>query len=134
MLYCENDLRRSPETQFAMERAEASVDSEWMDVVEGLQKEVVRKFQNMQSPAITLEELRCTAMRYPDIAHWVKFNRARNGKLKVGDTAPNVSLLCAMTCKETTLLSNHSPSSSIGNAATIGQKKKPVVVLAGSLS
>ena len=133
MLCCENDLRRAPETQLAMERAEASVDSEWMDVVEDLQKEVVQKFQNMQSSAITLEELRCAAVRYPDIAHWVKFNRARHGNLKIGNKAPNVPLLCALTCREKALLTNYTPSSNVGDAA-MGQKKKPVVVLAGSLS
>ena len=133
MLHCENDLRRAPETQLAMEGAEASGDTEWMDVVEDLQTEVVRKFQNMHFPAITLEELRWAAMRYPDIAHWVKFNRARYGNLKVGDVAPNVPLLCAMSYEETTLLVNNSHSCNIENAKK-AQKKKPVVVIAGSLS
>ena len=133
MLHCENDLRRAPETQFAMERAEASADTEWMDIVEGLQIEIVKKFQNMQSPAITLEELRSAAMRYPDIAHWVKFNRARYGKLKAGDAAPNVPLLCAKTYEETTLLTNNLLYSNVRDANK-RQKKKPVVIIAGSLS
>lgn len=146
MLCYENDLRRAPETQSAMECAEASVETEWMDVVEGIQKHVVKEFlakypPSVVSPAITLQDLRSAAMRYPDIAHWVKYNRARRGKLKVGDNAPNVPLRRASTCKKTKLLKDTDSQESRSNSSHLVQtekkeskKKKPTVIAAGSIS
>ena len=147
MLRRENDLRRAPHTQLAMQHAEASADSEWMDVVEDVQRQVVQEFKtsfppSLLSPALTLNDLRQVAIRYPDIAHWVKHNRARRGKLKVGDTAPDVPLRYASTCEATTLLATMSSNKSCNasdddgaNEAEKGSKKsKPVVIAAGSLS
>ncbi len=136
MLRRENDLRRAPETQAAMERAEGSARSEWMDVVEDIQKQVVQEVQDRSSNhKITIQDLRSAAMRYPDIAHWVKYNRARRGNLKVGDAAPDVPLRCATTCGPTTLLTNKVKLDSDSRDLKGGQKKdKPMVVFAGSLS
>lgn len=133
MLHRENDLRRAPETQAAMERAEGSARSEWMDVVEDIQKQVVQEFQNKSLHKITIQDLRSAAMRYPDIAHWVKYNRARRGTLKVGDAAPDVPLRCARTCDPTTLLTYKIEHDS-GSRDLKGGQKKPIVVFAGSLS
>jgi len=133
MLRRENDLRRAPETQAAMERAEGSAGSEWMDVVEDIQKQAVQEVQDKSSHNITIQDLRSAAMRYPDIAHWVKYNRARRGNLKVGDTAPDVPLRCARTCDPTTLLANKVQH--LNNSRDLKEvQKKPIVVFAGSLS
>lgn len=124
MLRREDELRRAPDTQASMGRAEESVKSEWMDVVAEVQRRVVQEFQesSFSSAIITVGDLREAALRNPDLAHWVKYNRARRGGLKVGDTAPDVPVRRAATCEETTLLSSSSDSG------------KPVVIAAGSLS
>lgn len=133
MLHRENDLRRAPKTQAAMERAEGSATSEWMEVVEDIQKQVVQEAQDKSSHKITIQDLRSAAMRYPDIAHWVKYNRARRGHLKVGDAAPDVPLRCATTCDPTTLLT-HKAQHDSDSRGLKGRQKKPIVVFAGSLS
>ena len=109
----------------AMEKAEESVDTEWMDVVATVQDQVVAEFrQDHADEDITIHKLRLAALRHPEIAYWVKYNRARQGYLRVGDTAPDTRVLCAVSGQETSLLS--------ANTATAIPAR--VVVIAGSLS
>lgn len=72
---------------------------------------------------LTVNDLRRAALRYPDIAFWVKYNRARQGQLKVGDIAPAVPLFRA---------SNAECTKSWWSSCSAG--KTIVVVFAGSLS
>lgn len=129
MLRREDECRRDPETQSLMEQAEESVDTEWMDVAAEVQRRVVKEFHELFSPAITVEELRMAAQRHPEIAHWVRYNRARHGKLKVGHVAPDVRIRHAYSGEVTTLLTSHYHST---NRESKGEK--PIVVVAGSWS
>lgn len=91
-----------------------------MDVVTDLQKQLVQNHRAVHGCGLTLYDLRRAALRHPEIAFWVKYNRARQGQLKVGDAAPPVPLFCPGDAAETTTW-----FSSTG---------KMVVVFAGSLS
>ena len=125
MLHREVELRKAEETQQAFERAEESVDSEWMEVVSKLQYQVVAEFFDQCSEEeqawLSVHELRLAAQRHPEICFWVEFNRARRGDLRVGDVAPDVSLVDALSGSETSLLRQT-------------KQGKPCVVVAGSLS
>lgn len=109
-----------------MEQAESSVESEWMDVVANLQAQIVEEYRQeaarigQSSAWLSVHELRLAALRHPEIAFWVKHNRAREGDLVVGKKAPDVPLVDPQSQKETTLLHQMS--------------QKPTVVVAGSLS
>ncbi len=130
----EAELRRAAETQEAMQRAEESVDSEWMNVVEDLQYRILKEYQeerirssSNESENITVHSLREAALRHPEIAFWVKYNRARRGNLKVGDAAPDVPLRRAANGELTSLLAS---SSTDGDTSVPSR----TVVIAGSLS
>jgi hypothetical protein len=114
-----------------MEKAEESVNSEWMDVIEQLQRRIVLDYNATLSDGkcggtISVNDLRRVALRHPEVAFWVKYNRARSGKLRVGDVSPDVPLLHAVDGRETTLLTTIKSASAVAS--------KPVVVIAGSLS
>lgn len=122
MLRREAEERRSPKVQQAMEQAEFSADAEWMDVIDRLQHRIVRDVMSQNNnSSVTVNDLRQAALRHPEIAFWVKYNRARQGQLNVGDAAPNVPVLRAIDSQVTTLLGTH-------------QSSKPCVVVAGSWS
>jgi len=124
LLQREAELRVSPQTQKAMEEAEESVNSEWMAVIDDLQRRIVEE-HNASAPGniVSLRDLRVAALRHPEIAFWVKYNRARQGDLKVGDRALDVPLVLATDGTPTTLLTSA--------AAT---PTKPIVCVAGSIS
>ncbi|CAB9505892.1 expressed unknown protein [Seminavis robusta] len=106
LLQRERDLRVSPASQKEMELAEKWAHSEWMDVATKIQHQVVRQHNNSAvggSKKVTVHELRLAALRHPEIAFWVKYNRARQGTLRVGDVAPNISLRRAHDNSATTL-------------------------------
>lgn len=132
LLHREVELRKAAETQEAMQRAEESVESEWMNVVEDLQYRIVREFREGEEEAsvefadITVRDLREAALRHPEVAFWVKYNRARRGNLKVGDAAPDVPLRRAIDGGETSLLAQPT--------AEGGATPSRTVVVAGSLS
>jgi hypothetical protein len=133
LLHREAEARRSPEIQAAMEKAEESVNSEWMEVIEQLQRRIVIDYNatlsggsNCGGTTISVNDLRRAALRHPEVAFWVKYNRARSGKLRVGEVAPDVPLLHAVDSRETTLLATTKSASAVAS--------KAVVVLAGSLS
>jgi len=87
-----------------MEVAENSADTEWMDVAEKVQQRVVKEMGLTASRKFTIRDLRLAALRNPQIAFWVKHNRARTGDLTVGEAAPNVNLLRASDGQPRTLL------------------------------
>ena len=75
-------LRVAPESQLQMEKAEESVETEWMGVVAAIQRRIVKEYNDSggsQQQPITVHELRLAALRHPEIAFWVKHNRAREG-------------------------------------------------------
>lgn len=132
LLRREVELRKSEETLEAMQQAEESVESEWMNVVEDVQHRVLREYTHEHDPSdatfpkITVHDLRQVALRHPEIAFWVKYNRARRGDLKVGDVAPDVPLFRALDNESASLLAM--PSAGGSNAP------KRIVVVAGSYS
>ena len=132
LLRREVELRKSEETQEAMQQAEESVESEWMNVVEDVQHRIIREYRqecdssDATLPSITVHDLRQAALRHPEIAFWVKYNRARRGDLKVGDVAPDVPLCRAVDGESTSLLAM--PLTGESSAA------KRIVVVAGSYS
>jgi len=111
MLHREAELRKAPETLKRMEISEGR-KGDWVDVVEKIQQQVLDEFQGQgksnrilhiipsrslnTTSGITLTGLRQAALRHPEIAFWVRYNRARRGNLRVGDTAPNVALVRAI--------------------------------------
>jgi hypothetical protein len=125
----ESELRKDPKTLAEMENAEASVANEWMDVVERLQHQIIEEYRNSEGQSrigsVTVTDLRAAALRHPDIAFWVKYNRARRGSLKVGDRAPDVPLRRATDGQETTLLASDS---------SMHDSPERTVVIAGSYS
>ena len=115
-----------------MQKAEESVESEWMNVVEDLQHRLIREYRqecvlsDITVSSITVHDLRQAALRHPEIAFWVKYNRARRGDLKVGDVAPDVALCRAGDGESTSLL--EMPSTGGSTSAN------RIVVVAGSYS
>lgn len=110
--------------QKEMEVAETKPDQDWIDIAVKIQKQVVTEFQALYPHLnLTIVDLRRAARRYPDIAFWVKYNRARKGSLSVGDDAPNLVLYDTHMQQDTTLFHGNEISSA-----------KPIVIVAGSLS
>lgn len=141
LLHREAALRKSSKVQDDMEMAEESVQTEWMDVIAALQRSIVDEHnstlsgkgtagatRNLEMSAISVTDLRIAALRHPEVAFWVKYNRARRGDLKVGDEAPDVPLRRAVDGTETYLLAPKGDSSASITTNT------PLVVFAGSLS
>lgn len=96
MLQRENELRLSDEYQTRFREAEETSSSSWLDVVNELQEQVVREFHLDDEMDNALLCLRCATQIYPelkDIPLYTKFNRARDGDLQVGDSAPNVPVV-----------------------------------------
>jgi len=97
MLIKENELRKSPETQALYKKAEMTDETDWMEVTDMLQRQILRDYGLDE---VDLEKglfsLRTATKRFPelsDIPLYVKYNRARQGDLTVGDPAPNVPLV-----------------------------------------
>lgn len=84
LLRREVELRISPNAQKQMEKAEESVNSEWMDVADWIQKHIIHEYNitlgRSNGLVISVHDLRLAALRHPEIAFWVKHNRAREGK------------------------------------------------------
>jgi len=96
MVHREHELRLSSEWQKRFEAAERREDTDWLDCVEELQREICRE---MGVPESTVHKLRCANQLFPEEALfrelpiYVRFNRARNGPLSPGLEAPNVRVL-----------------------------------------
>jgi len=115
-----------------MEKAEESVASEWMNVINDLQHRIVAghnasSTNNSRNERVSVNDLRLAAQRHPEIAFWVKYNRARQGTLQAGDVAPNVAMIRAKDDSATTLLATTS-------FHECNNHNKPIVCFAGSLS
>lgn len=108
-----------------MTKAEESVESEWMAVIENVQLRIVKKHNlSCKGAKVTVHDVRLAALRHPEIAFWVKHNRARVGTLEVGDEAPDVPLFRIRDASATTLFASFG---SLGSS-------KPCVIMAGSFS
>ena len=92
MLRRENAIRLSQTTQDAFHAAESSGEADWLYVAEDVQKQVLEEF-GMAANAENLLTYRKKALENPELVHYVKFNRARQGTLKVGSEAPNVPVV-----------------------------------------
>jgi len=98
MLTRENILRLSPEYQQRYEQAErdSNAETSWLDVTDQLQRQVVREFHLEEEMDEALLCLRSATQIYPDLKEiplYVRYNRARQGDLQIGDTAPNVPVV-----------------------------------------
>ena len=121
MLKRENELRLGQEVQKRFEEAERSgSNTDWIEVATQVQLEVLREFNVAES---SLQAYRCAANKH-GISLYVKYNRAREGSLKVGAAAPDVSLISLMDDGTTRLQS----------LLDTQQADRPLVIVAGSLS
>ncbi len=121
MLKRENELRLSKDVQKRFEEAERSGSkTDWIEVATEVQLEVLREF-NVSSKALHL--YRCAANKH-GISLYVKYNRAREGSLKVGDPAPNVNLISVKDDGTTHLQS----------FLEMQQANRPLIIVAGSIS
>lgn len=117
MLEEEERLRLCPETQAKMREVTEQQHKEWLDVVEEIQIQLVRKFGFGSTPrqeALALHALRTAHVTYPEfraLSVYVRNNRARDGDLKEGDTVPDVPLMClpptAPSCSSEALRALH---------------------------
>ena len=124
MLIRENELRLSADYQQRYEEAERDSNSEtsWLMVTDQLQRQVIQEFQLEEEMDEALLCLRCATQIYPDLKEiplYVRYNRARQGDLQVGDTAPNVPVV-KLNGKESDLMEQFTSS--------------PTVLISGSYS
>lgn len=127
----EDKRRRSQEVQDRMFLAESKYDTEWMDVATDVQKSVVKDYlinenidlnPNKEIINKCVHQLRLSALQHPEICHYVKYNKARNGNLRVGDLAPDIQM-CNLDGKFIQLLDRSNINASL-----------PMVLIAGSYS
>merc|ERR1719379_1719711 len=108
MLHRENKLRTSEAVQKRFARAERSESTDWLDVATEVQKELLEEFHITPTDKM-LHAYRVAANKH-GISLYVKYNRAREGTLKVGKKAPDVPLVRVdgnPSIHTTWLLSNH---------------------------
>jgi len=128
LLGVEDALRRSPATQLAMEDAERSGAGDWIDVATEVQRRVARESLSAaaQGDEARVDRrvslLRAAALRHPEVAHYVRYNRARRGDVRAGDAAPAVAVWSLAANAAVTLLQREP-----GDA-------RPLVIVAGSIS
>jgi hypothetical protein len=110
---------------------DSKYDTEWMDIATEVQKSVVKDYlinenidSNPNNEIINkcVHQLRLSALQHPEIFHYVKYNIARNGNLRVGDNAPNITM-CNLDGKSIQLLDGKNLNPSL-----------PMVLVAGSYS
>jgi len=123
MLKREDELRLSPEVQLLF----ANPGFDTIHVASQVQEQVVKEFgyENVEE-AVTM--IRCAPKLYPEseevckIPHYIKFNRSKQGDMKIGDIAPNSNL--AFLDGKTTRLHQY--------IDTFMNNGKPIVINAGS--
>lgn len=102
LLRDEADARTSPETQRRMYLAEQHVNTEWMDVAHDIQMHLLRAPQYADILAAyhgnlpaALAGLRAAAVRNPELAIQVKWNKARRAALELHGlvAAPHMRIL-----------------------------------------
>jgi hypothetical protein len=125
MLERENQIRLSEDQQFLYSQVEdIHKGRDWMDLTEDLQLGVVREFGFVghEQEQWALGILRTATQIYPDLKDiplYVKYNRARRGRLQEGMEMPNVKLIEVES----------------GNLVLLGDlchKMMPTVLVAGS--
>ena len=133
LLQKEDQTRKSELIQQLFEEVEKSVDTEWMQVASKIQFDIVKEYLLLQrerdpSKKVTqksveegVRQLRNAARRHPEIAHYVKFNRARNCPINIGDIVPDIVMAQASNMENVMLLHQCIP-------------KPYMVLVAGSLS
>eukprot|EP00808_Paulinella_micropora_P024232 g71857.t1 len=122
MLLRERELRLSPETQALFDlTGGGSCDGVYLDV----QGQVAQEFGLSEEAGIYA--IRTVAARFPNdkellsIPYYVRYNRSRQGKLQVGDAAPDAAPLLRLDGRPCKL-------------STFGGVERPLVVVAGSIS
>jgi hypothetical protein len=122
MLIRENELRLSTEYQKRYNDAEKTSTSSWLDITDELQRQIIREFDLDEEMDDALLCLRCATQMYPDlktIPLYIKYNRARDGDLQIGDTIPDVPVI-QLDGKESQLFD--------------GLKSSPTILISGSYS
>jgi len=95
----ENELRLHPKTQQLYEQAERGSQTDWMEITETLQRNLLKDEYGFKSPKDldwALKQLRSATTTYPELSSiplYVKYNRARQTSLKVEQIVPNVKLI-----------------------------------------
>jgi hypothetical protein len=133
MLTLEAEMRKSPHIQEKYAIVESKEEDEsWMEVTIELQEKVARDFHFGEAGQVSISgavaQLRASAHRHPEIAFWVKYNRAVRGNLRRNDFIPDMDLV---------LLSNNNSSASSTTARLhelVPNDGKPLGVIALSYS
>ena len=121
MLKRENELRLSQAVQKRFEEAERSGSkTDWIEVATQVQLEVLKEFNIAES---ALHAYRCAANKH-GLSLYVKYNRAREGSLKVGAPAPDVSLVSL----------KDDDSTCVQSLLDVQHVDRPLIIVAGSIS
>jgi hypothetical protein len=101
LLEKENKLRTSAEwiERFTNAYSESGGARDWIDEAELLQEGLITEFMgddiSVDDLNFGLNVLRTATQRFPDLKDiplYIKYNRAKQGHLKVGDVAPDIAL------------------------------------------
>jgi hypothetical protein len=133
MLIRENELRLSEAVQLEYAAAEVSGTRDWMNVTEKLQEKMLARDFNILPDKMkaALFALRTATSKYPDLASiplYVKYNRARDGKMQCGDSVPNLPLVSA------DFKGQNEKSFTTHLHTLTNSDKQPCVVFAGSVT
>ena len=121
-LRLEDALRTSHDGQRRFSDAETRDDADWLFVAAEMQETALVQ-AGLRPTSENLDRLRDAALRNPELARYVRFNRCRQGELRVGDYAPNIALVDLGGC-----------ASSLLPELGLSQPRRPLVILAGSYS
>lgn len=127
MLRRENELRLSDETQKKYMEAEKKSEADWINVTLELQRQVVREFgirnidRGVHAIQSAYSRYGATDSDFFEIPLYVRYNRARQGDLKEGEPAVNISKLFHVDDITKT-----------SNLFDFAKPAVPLVVLAGS--
>jgi len=128
MLVRENELRLSDAVQTAFDQCAISDSAKYTDVVEGVQKQVLREF-GFSDDGASLLMFRSALSMYPNdeeiknLAYYYKYNRSRQGELYCGAEVD----LSKITLKSL----DGTQSFQLSQFAVEG---KPLVLIAGSIT
>lgn len=125
LLRKEHALRISKETQQLYTEAERSFDTDWMEVTDGLQRQILREAGVSELQMETaLSHFRAAPYHYPalkQIPIYRRYQRSRQGPLNEGDSIPANLNLVDLTNRQV-------------DFTALASGSRPVVVLAGSWS
>ena len=94
MLRREDQLRRfDDDVQRRFAEAESTGERDWMMVATEIQEQVCKEFGvRLDQMRDGLFQLRQAALRNPDLAIYVRYNRCERGSFVNGDSCPDVTL------------------------------------------